>query len=343
MYKVSVVILNWNGENFLKLFLPYLIKYTSVPEVELVVADNASIDGSVQLLKSAFPQIRIIQLDKNYGFAGGYNKALQQIESQYFVLLNSDVEVTQNWLLPIIDFMDKNANVGACMPKILSFYQRTHFEHAGASGGFIDKYGFPFCRGRIFNEVEEDFGQYDDITQIFWATGACMFVRSSALIKAGGLDDRFFAHMEEIDLCWRMQWNDFKIMVYPKSYVYHVGGGALPKENPRKTYLNFRNNLFLIYKNMPDDQLFRLLFIRMCIDSIAAIQYLLKLKPQFFWAVLKAHIHFYKNLAYLKNFRRNTIYLKNNKKEFFGFKKYNLLLSYYIKGIRKYSQIITNK
>jgi GT2 family glycosyltransferase len=343
MYKASVVILNWNGEKFLKLFLPYLIKYTSHPEIELVVADNASTDSSVDFLKSNFPQIRLIILDKNYGFAGGYNKALEQIQSRYFVLLNSDVEVTENWILPVLDFMDQDETIGACMPKILSYHNRAQFEHAGASGGFIDKNGFPFCRGRVLDYVETDQGQYNNAIPVFWATGACMFVRAEAFHHAGKLDAFFFAHMEEIDLCWRMQWHNYKIFVYPFAQVYHVGGGALPKENPRKTYLNFRNNLFLLFKNIPSGKLFGKLFVRLSLDGLAAVQYLFKLKFSFFWAILKAHFHFYKHLNYLLNFRKEAKYLKNRAKTFTGMEDVNILTNYYLKGCKRFSEIINNR
>lgn len=342
MYRASVVILNWNGEKFLQMFLPFLIKYTNHPDIELVVADNASTDGSVDFVKSNFPQIRLIILDKNYGFAGGYNKALEQVSSKYYILLNSDVEVTENWILPILDFMDQDATIGACMPKILAFHNRHLFEHAGASGGFIDKNGFPFCRGRVLDFVEPDLGQYNQIIPVFWATGACMFVRAEAFQRAGKLDARFFAHMEEIDLCWRMQWLDYKIYVYPSSHVFHVGGGALPKENPRKTYLNFRNNLFLLFKNLPKGKLFGRLFIRLSLDGLAAAQYLFKLKFQFFWAILKSHFHFYKHLKYLLKFRKDAIYLKNREKSFTGKEDVNILTNYYLKGCKKFSEIINN-
>lgn len=342
MYRASVVILNWNGEKFLNLFLPFLVKYTTQPDIELVVADNASTDGSIDYIKNNFPHIKLLALERNYGFAGGYNKALEQLDSKYFILLNSDVEVTENWILPILDFMDHDLSIGACMPKILAFHNRELFEHAGAAGGFIDKNGFPFCRGRVIDSVEKDFGQYNSIIPVFWATGACMFVRAEAYKIAGGLDERFFAHMEEIDLCWRMQWHDYKIMAYPLSHVYHVGGGALPKENPRKTYLNFRNNLFLLTKNLPHNKLFATLLIRMVYDGAAAIQYLFKMKFEFFWVVLKAHIHYYQQLNYLLNFRKNAKYLKNNSKKFSGFEDVNIINRYYLMGYKKFSEIINN-
>ena len=254
---VSIVILNWNGEKFLKKFLPILINNTKTDDIEIVVADNGSTDNSIELLKSTFTQVRTIILDKNYGFAGGYNKELTQIDSEYFVLLNSDIEVTEHWLDNLLNYMVLHKEVAACQPKILSQVNRSYFEHAGASGGFIDKYGFPFCRGRIFGKVEQDTGQYDNTIDVFWATGACLMIRSEVFKKVGGLDDEFFAHMEEIDLCWRLKNRAYRIVCVPESTVYHVGGGTLHTEHPYKTYLNFRNNLLMLYKNLPHNSLTR--------------------------------------------------------------------------------------
>jgi GT2 family glycosyltransferase len=239
--KTAIVILNWNGEGFLKQFLPDVIKHSN-SFASVIVADNASSDGSIDYLKSLGSDVRIIQLDKNYGFTGGYNKALKEVDAEYYVLLNSDVEVRAGWIQPVIDFMDEHTQVGICQPKIKSFHQPTHFEYAGASGGFIDWLGYPFCRGRLFNSLEEDKGQYNDNLEVFWATGACMFIRAKLYHELNGLDENFFAHMEEIDLCWRAQLSGQKIMVIPAAEVYHVGGGTLPKNNPRKTFYNFRNN-----------------------------------------------------------------------------------------------------
>lgn len=305
--KVAVVILNWNGRKFLQQFLPGLIENSSVPCVELYVADNGSTDDSVSFIQQNYPQIKLVLFDKNYGFTGGYNKALGQIESEYFVILNSDVEVTPNWLEPLIDFMDKNRASAACQPKIKSFAQKDYFEYAGAAGGFIDKYGYPFCRGRILNELEKDEGQYDDVREIFWATGACMFVRASVFQSAGGFDEDFFAHMEEIDLCWRFKNMGHKIYYHPASVVYHVGGGALPNDSPRKLFLNYRNNLFLLLKNLNGAQLLPGLFKRMILDGFSATLYLTGLKFSSFGAVFRAHLAFYKLLF--------KMYRKRNKKQ----------------------------
>jgi GT2 family glycosyltransferase len=305
--KAAVVILNWNGETFLSKFLPVLIKYTQIPDVEIVVADNASTDGSLELLGRDFPQIRTIVLDRNYGFAGGYNKALRQIEAEYYILLNSDVEVTENWLHLLLQFMDENRDVAACQPKIRSYYKREFFEHAGAAGGFIDFLAYPFCRGRVFGEVEEDKGQYDDIANIFWATGACLLIRAELFHKVGGLDDEFFAHMEEIDLCWRLNARGYRIVCYPQSVVYHVGGGTLDSEHPYKTYLNFRNNLLMIYKNVPQKILNEILFWRKVLDYVAAIQFFITGKSENARSIFKARKDFEQMAPLFEEKRKENI------------------------------------
>ena len=271
--KVAVVILNYNGAAMLGRFLPSVVKYS--PDAEIVVADNASTDDSVALVAKDFPGVRLIRLDRNYGFADGYNKALEQVDAEYFVLLNSDVEVTEGWLEPMLSLMEKNADVVACQPKILAYNNKTHFEYAGASGGFIDRYGYPYCRGRLFDSVEEDKGQYDSPCRVFWATGAAMMVRSAAFRKVGGLDGSFFAHMEEIDLCWRLLARGGEIYAVPQSRVYHVGGATLNKSNPRKTFLNFRNNLLMLYKNLPSNELSSVMRRRAMLDYVAAAKFLL--------------------------------------------------------------------
>lgn len=293
MKLVSIVILNWNGQNFLEKFLPTLVKCTPHPEAEIVVADNGSTDNSMQFMETEFPSIRTLRLDKNYGFSGGYNRALEQIESTYFLLLNSDIEVTEGWLEPMLKAMQENEKVAACTPKILSYQLKTHFEYAGAAGGFIDRFGYPFCRGRIFDAMEEDLGQYDESTELFWGTGACLLVRSDLWFQVGGLDDQFFAHMEEIDLCWRLKKMGYVIASVPASTVYHVGGGTLERGNPRKTFLNFRNNLLLLYKNLPAKQRGITIFIRLIFDGISALRFLLQGAFKDFWAVLRAHRAFY--------------------------------------------------
>lgn len=270
MDKVAIVILNWNGEKMLRKFLPSVIEHS--PQAQVYVADNASTDGSMALMEACFPSVKTIVLDRNWGFAEGYNKALAEVDAEYFVLLNSDIEVTPRWLEPLVAFMDTNNDVAACQPKLLSETKRDSFEYAGASGGFIDRYGYPFCRGRIFDVVEIDNGQYDDVCDIFWATGACLMVRSEDYWKAGGLDGRFFAHNEEIDLCWRLRLLGRRVCCIPQSSVYHVGGGTLPKGNPRKTFLNFRNNLTMLYKNLPQSELRKVMFVRWLLDYVAAWQ-----------------------------------------------------------------------
>ena len=294
--RTAVVILNWNGEKFLNQFLPVLLRNTQLPGVDIYVADNASTDNSLSLIEEQFPTVKTLLLDKNYGFAGGYNKALAQINADYFVLLNSDVEVTENWLQPLLNYMNENADVAACQPKIKSFYNRDYFEHAGASGGFIDYLGFPFCRGRVVGTAEMDRGQYDTVIDVFWATGACLLIRSELYNQVGGLDDEFFAHMEEIDLCWRLKGQGFRIVCIPQSEVYHVGGGTLQVEHPHKTYLNFRNNLLMLYKNLPQKSLHKIMRWRKLFDYAAAFQLFVTGKPQNAKSVLKARKDFKKML-----------------------------------------------
>ncbi|MGM0567570.1 MAG: glycosyltransferase family 2 protein, partial [Bacteroidota bacterium] len=272
MKKVAVVILNWNGAKFLRKFLPSVLKHST--EAEIVVADNASADDSLVILEKEFPQVRIIKNHRNEGFAKGYNTALKQIDADYYVLLNSDVEVTANWIQPVIELLERDNSIGAVQPKIRSWYEPEKFEYAGAAGGFLDLYGYPFCRGRIFEHTEKDLQQYDDSREIFWATGACMFVRADLFHDSGGFDPDFFAHMEEIDFCWRIKQKGYKVMFTPKSLVYHVGGGTLPSSSSFKTYLNIRNNLAMLYKNLPQENLSRTIFVRLLLDGIAAIKFL---------------------------------------------------------------------
>ena len=274
--KLSVVILNWNGEDMLRRFLPSVVQYSSMEGVEVCVADNCSTDNSCSVVETEFPSVRLIRLDKNYGFADGYNESLAMLDSEYYVLLNSDVEVTEGWIEPVIAYMDEHKDVAACQPKILSHSNRNSFDYAGAAGGFIDKYGYPYCRGRVLDCVEKDNGQYDSTISVFWASGAAMFVRASCYKLVGGLDGRFFAHMEEIDLCWRLQWHKFKLACVPASKVYHVGGATLKQGNPQKTYLNFRNNLIMLYKNLPDGEFRRLLCKRRLLDWIAILVFAIK-------------------------------------------------------------------
>lgn len=303
MKKVAVVILNWNGKKFLEDFLPNVIRY-SKDDAEIIIADNASTDNSVEYLQSEFPDIRIINNDRNYGFAEGYNQALSRIDADYYILLNSDIEVTENWIKPVIELMEQDTQIAACQPKIRSYHDQELFEYAGAAGGFLDKYGYPFCRGRLFQYLEKDHGQYDDVKEVFWATGACMFVKATLYHEFQGLDGDFFAHMEEIDFCWRLKNKGYKIMYCPDSTVYHVGGGTLPKVSSRKTYLNFRNNMTLLYKNLEKKRLFKVYVARLFLDGIASLKFLLEGHVRDSIAVIRAHCSFFRQLPAIRNKRK---------------------------------------
>ncbi|MDD4971726.1 MAG: glycosyltransferase family 2 protein [Paludibacter sp.] len=337
----AIVILNWNGEKFLQQFLPVLIENTSIPGVEIIVADNASTDSSLKLLKENFPTVRTIVLDKNYGFAGGYNKALAQVEADYFVLLNSDVEVTPHWLEPLLTYMDAHDEIAACQPKILSYSQRSNFEHAGAAGGYIDRFGFPFCRGRILGVAETDNGQYDSIVDVFWATGACLMIRSCLYRKVGGLDDEFFAHMEEIDLCWRLKSRGYRIVCIPESSVFHVGGGALGYESPHKTYLNFRNNLLMLYKNLPNKLLDNTMYWRSVFDYMAAFQFFITGKSENAKSVLKARRDYKQIQPTFEDKRKENLYYSTSDNKADILQK-SIVLEYYLKGKKTY-QSLTGK
>lgn len=335
--KVAVVILNWNGKSFLENFLPDVIKHS--PQATIYVADNQSSDDSVPFLKKNFPQVSIVINSSNNGYAGGYNEALKHIKAEYYVLLNSDVEVTANWLSPIIQLMDNDKQIAACQPKILDYNQKNKFEYAGAAGGFIDKYGYPFCRGRLFNSLEEDHQQYDNSLEVFWATGACMFVRAESFWKVGGFDTDYFAHMEEIDICWRMKNLGYQIYVEPKSFVYHVGGGTLNKLSPKKTFLNFRNNLITYTKNAAPDFLVCKVFYRMILDGVAATKFLIEGNGSHFIAVIKAHFSYYGQLS-------NTLKKRKAMKLLQGFKHtsntiypHNVVIEYFLKGKKFYSEL----
>lgn len=332
----SVVILNWNGKKYLEQFLPVLLTNTQNPNTEIVIADNASTDDSLAFLKADFPEIKTIILDKNYGFAEGYNKALKQLDSRYYILLNSDVEVSKNWTLPLIEHMDAHPEVAACQPKIRSYHRKNYFEHAGAAGGFIDKYGYPFCRGRMFDTIEQDEGQYGQISEIFWASGACMMIRAEKFWEMKGFDPVFFAHMEEIDLCWRLQNKNYKISYVPESLVYHIGGGTLNAENPYKTFLNFRNNLLMLYKNLPKKTSKKTMFVRALFDYIAAFQYLTKNQIENAKAVLKARKQ-YKKLRkqYRSENSEKSPPLKLNKNIY----PKSIVIAYHLKGIKKFSEL----
>ena len=306
MPKVAIVILNWNGQHFLERFLPLLIERTPEPWARLYVADNGSADGSVSWLREQFPDMPLILFDRNLGYTGGYNKALEQIEAQYYILLNSDVEVTPGWLPPLEQFMDTHPGCGVCMPKILSWQNPGLFEYAGACGGFIDRLGFPFCRGRILTSIETDHGQYDHPVRIFWASGTCMVVRSDLFRSLKGLDDLFFAHMEEIDFCWRAQWAGYSINVVPSSRILHVGGGTLPNNSPHKLCLNYRNNLLMMYKNLRKAEAVPIIALRLLADHLSAIAYLFQGKWSFTGCVWKAHFHFWSMRRTVERIKKQT-------------------------------------
>jgi len=331
--KIAVVILNWNGKTFLEKFLPNVVE-CSTDVAEVIVADNASTDDSVDFLNQHFPTIRLIQNAENGGFSKGYNDALKQIDADYFVLLNSDIEVTKNWIQPVIDLMESDPKIAVCQPKIRSYYEREKFEYAGGAGGFMDKFGYPFCRGRIFDTTEIDTGQYDDVCEIFWATGAAMFVKASIYKEFGGLDEDFFAHMEEIDFCWRVKNAGYKVMYCPDSTVFHVGGGTLPKSSPRKTYLNFRNNLSLIYKNSSNR--FFVFFMRIILDDMAAVKFSLGGSFGDFAAVYKAYFHFFKMLP--KN-RKKRKQQKTIRKKLVGLSPFSIVWKYYVKKQKTFDQL----
>lgn len=337
--KIAIVILNWNGAKLMQQFLPSIIEFSKGDSTEIIVADNGSTDESLSLLRDKFPEVTILDLKQNFGFARGYNEALKQIEADYYVILNSDVEVIKGWLESPIGLMEADENIAAVQPKILSYYQKSHFEYAGAAGGFIDKYGYPFCRGRIFDIVEEDQGQYDTVMDVFWATGACIFVRSSLFHEVGGFDADFWAHMEEIDLCWRFKNRGYRIVYTPESSVYHVGGGTLEYNNPRKLYLNFRNNLWLLYKNLPEGQLFSILIVRMILDGIAATKLMGEFNFNGIKSVLKAHWHFYHSLPALRR-KRKMVKRNEQFKKPEGMLSKSIVFQFYIRKKKRFSEIL---
>ena len=330
--KTAVVILNWNTEDFLRKFLPELLRSCQeTGDAEVIVADNDSSDDSMSVMREVFPHVRTIQFERNHGFTGGYNRAFEQIDCEYFVLMNSDIEVSRNWLSPLVQWMDSHPDCGACAPKLHSWQDRERFEYAGAAGGYIDMFGYPFCRGRVLGRTETDRGQYDSPADVFWATGACLMVRSSVYRKLGGLDDRFFAHMEEIDLCWRMQLEGWKVTVVPSSVVYHVGGGTLPAQSPFKLFLNYRNNLLMLENNLARTfaleeyrkghafrkaaargirRAGRRIFLRKCLDWISAAVYFLTLRPAYSKAVCKAHKE-YRQMVRGTDRKQIVLYLQN--------------------------------
>ncbi len=336
--KTAIVILNWNGQKMLEQYLPSVLEY-SCDEATVVVADNASTDDSLAFLNARYPQIQTIVLDQNYGFAEGYNRALKQVEAEYYVLLNSDVEVTPHWLSPLIAYMDSHVEVAACQPKLLSYVNKEKFEYAGASGGYLDRYGYPFCRGRLFDAVETDRGQYDDTAEVLWATGACLFIRSEDYWRVGGLDGRFFAHCEEIDLCWRLNIVGRKVVCLPESKVYHLGGGTLPKGNPMKTFLNFRNNLTMLYKCLPEDELKHVMRWRWFLDYLAAWQTLILNRNvgdfKAIYRARRAFKHWKKDFAADRDSIQQARVIADNPVR----KHFSLLWKYYAKGIHRYSEL----
>ena len=328
MTKTAVVILNYNGENYLKKFLPSVIAYSE--DAEIIVADNKSTDHSLSILAQEFPMVKTIELEENYGFAGGYNKALEQVHAPYVVLLNSDVEVTEGWLLPLVTFLDEQPDYAACQPKIKDYNDRSKFEYAGASGGFIDALGYPYCRGRIFDSIEQDHGQYDAPTNVFWTSGACMIIRNELYKKAGGLDSDFFAHMEEIDLCWRIHSLGYQLRAVPQSEVYHVGGGTLSKLNPTKTYLNFRNGLFMLIKNLPLIDVIARVPLRFLLDWVASVKFLLEGNRQHSVAVLRAHFRVMAQFTTMFK-KRKRLHRPMNRKA--------IVFRYYLLSSKKFDEI----
>ena len=330
--KLAVLILNWNGKDLLERFLPSICKYNS-DFANIIVVDNASSDDSVTFLNTEYPEIETIELDKNYGFAEGYNKAMEMVNYPYVVLLNTDVRVTENWLVEPLDFLEKNGDYAACQPKILDEKEPTKFEYAGASGGYIDRFGYPFCRGRIFDDLEVDAGQYDSVKDVFWASGAALFVRRELYLEVGGLDASFFAHQEEIDLCWRLLNMNYKIACIPQSTVFHLGGASLDKMNPKKTFLNFRNNLVMLLKNLPVYAL-PIIFIRMVLDGVAGVKFISEGKFSHCWAIVKAHFSFYSRIPSVLLNRKKTIKISNS----LMYSK-SILVEYFIKKNKTYSSL----
>ncbi len=338
MDKLAIVILNWNGAKMLREYMPSVLNY-SRDEATVYVADNASTDESLTLLRDHFPECRLIVLEQNWGFAEGYNKALAQIDAEYYLLLNSDIEVTHHWLTPLVQYMDSHQDVAACQPKLLSVFDHDQFEYAGASGGYLDRYGYPFCRGRIFETVEQDDGQYDTPADILWATGAALLVRACIYKEVGGLDGRFFAHNEEIDLCWRLRLKGYRVVCIPESQVYHVGGGTLPKGNPMKTYLNFRNNLTMLYKCLSDEELRPVMRMRWFLDYLAAWEMLiLKRNWGDFCAVYRARRAFKR---WRKDFAADRDIIQQGRvaQKIPEQTTFSLLWQYYVKGRKKFSEL----
>lgn len=334
---VAVVILNWNGITFLQKFLPSVLQ-SRYPGLRIIMGDNASGDDSVAFVQQHYPQVEVIKNDRNYGFSEGYNRVLKQVQSDYYVLLNSDVEVTENWISPVIELMEQDPLIAACQPKIKSFIQKDHFEYAGAAGGFIDRFGYAFCRGRIFHHLEKDEGQYNTSGEIFWASGAALFIRTELFHEAGGLDPHFFAHMEEIDLCWRLKNRGYKIVYCADAEVYHVGGGTLAAESPRKVFLNFRNNLIMLQKNLPGIKAFWVIFMRFFLDLLAWLRFLSEGKFSHAWAVNKAHAVFlWKQPCWIRNRKKELSYLR--RPDYEGYYKGSIVLDFFLKKKKRFSDL----
>lgn len=340
MTPVTVVILNWNGRSLLEKFLPSVVEHTP-SEVEILLVDNASSDESISFVKANYPRIKLLELDQNHGFAEGNNRAIPHISTPYFLLLNSDVEVTPNWLEPLVALMDSNDQIASIQPKVKAHYDKDSFEHAGASGGYIDALGYPFCRGRIFDTLEKDQGQHDTQASIFWATGACCLIRKSVVDEIGLFESRFFAHMEEIDFCWRAKNFGYEIMVEPASVVYHLGGGSLPASNPFKTFLNARNSLACMFRNLPGIQVLPKVLFRMMLDGVWGIRAILQGDFGTLWAILRAHLHFYGMLPYLIKYRRK-MYAKQSPRKTFdtGVFRGSIVWAYFVKGRKLFLDII---
>lgn len=337
--KVAVVILNWNGKSLLQQFLPSVVKHST--GAGIYITDNASTDDSVAFVRENYPQINVIQNPDNGGYSRGYNQSLTQIDAEYFVLLNSDVEVTENWLDPIIALMESDESIGACQPKIKDHKKPTYFEYAGAAGGYIDKYGYPFCKGRLFYTLEEDLGQYNENSEVFWASGACLVTRASLFHEVGGFDESLFSHMEEIDYCWQLKNCGYKIMYCASSEVLHLGGATLETSNPKKTFYNFRNSLFVAFKNLPSNRVASVILTRLVLDGIAGIRYGVGFQFKHLVAILKAHIAFYKALPLLKQ-QREELSKKVKTKNTFPSYNSSIVSDYFLKRKKKFSNLDSN-
>ncbi|MCG1037175.1 glycosyltransferase family 2 protein [Polaribacter sargassicola] len=330
--KIAIVILNWNGQKLLQQFLPSVVEF-STTQADIYIADNASTDDSIKYVQEYFPSVKIIKNTTNGGYAKGYNDALKNLDTDIYCLLNSDVEVTKNWLNPIIDVFKKNKNTAIIQPKLLDFKDKTKFEYAGAGGGYVDLYGYPYCRGRVFNNLETDKGQFNDTTDIFWASGACLFIRSKIYHQLGGFDEDYFAHQEEIDLCWRVQNNNYSIKYVGASTVYHVGGATLQETNPHKTFLNFRNSLLNVVKNIPKKWFLFVVFSRLILDGIAGLKFLIELRPIHTFAIIKAHFSFYRNfLKFLKKRKKLKKKLDYNKHT-------SVVWQYFVLGRKRFKEL----